>query len=513
MKVFIFLILILNFSFAQDKDTVETTTAEKERKMTIAIGIDEVVVFDYKYNSKIQVGDESKLGYTLFPKRQEITFKGLRPGNTSVIIRDAQGNIRDKFIVEITNTGKSETVQQLRELIGDVEGIHIGIKGGKVFVEGELVVPSDIGKVATVLNGYEDVLRLVEVSPQTQRIIARKIQDELSKNNMKDVTVRIINKVFWLEGVVNSEGKKELALKIAEAFIPGQISSLSSSTDRYSEAKRSIIQNFISVNEKKDPPPAAKQIKISAQFVELAKDYKRAFGFKWAPLMKNSGTIQFGRPTLEGDDGTSSGQITSAENNTLAGTIGQLFPKLSTAKEAGYARIIQSGMVITKNEVQASISKNKVIPFSIGSGEFTKADTAELKFSLSVTPKIADKEKIELQQLNINVDLPSGTTTDGKPVTTSNAIATNIIVKNKESAVIGGVVQNTSSTGYDKNDPRPYDAETLSQPDTSVLFNFMRSKAYVTEKSQFVVFVTPEIIQSASESTEEIRRKFKKRQR
>ena len=99
-------------------------------------------------------------------------------------------------------------------------------------------------------------------------------------------------------------------------------------------------------------------------------------------------------------------------------------------------------------------------------------------------------------------------------VGTTNTVSTNLTVKSSESAVIGGVLQNTSNTQYDKNDPDAVEAapsEDGSQ--SSSLFNILRSKSYTTKKSQFVVFVTPEILESASKGTEEIRKKFKKRER
>lgn len=491
-----FMCLFISTAFAQE--------GPKQRDLNVAIGIDEVVNLDYRFNPKLDVAQKNIVQIIVSPKRQELTFRGIKAGKTSVTVRDAvTGDRKDVFLVNVTSDGMSKTVKDLRELIGDVEGLTIGIKGGKVYVEGELIVPDDIGKVSAVLESFKDVLRLIEISPQTQRVIARKMQDELARNNMKDVTVRIVNKVFWLEGVVNSAAKAENATKIAEAFVPDKWQGLKQGSGRVQEAQRPAILNFISVNEKKDPPPPAKQVKISAQFVELSKDYKKAFGFKWAPIMTNSGSISFGK--------TATNEVASEEEGTLAGTITQLFPKLATAKEAGYARVIQSGMVITKSEKSANITKSKKIPFQIGSGEFVKAGQADLNFNLTVTPKVSE-EKVELNDLSINVSLPSGTTGDGSPVITQNSVKTNIVVKNKESAVIGGIVQNATTTSYDKNDPNPYSPESLGD-NGSILFNFLRSKGYVAEKSQFVVFVTPEIVESASDSTEAIRKKFRKRSR
>ena len=98
---------------------------------------------------------------------------------------------------------------------------------------------------------------------------------------------------------------------------------------------------------------------------------------------------------------------------------------------------------------------------------------------------------------------------------TSNEIKTNLTVKSKDSAVIGGIMQSNSATNYDKNDPDS-GAEATTDSDSgqaASLFNLLRSKSYTTQKSQFVVFITPEILDSASKGTEEIRKKFRKRER
>jgi pilus assembly protein CpaC len=476
-----------------------------EKNIDVAVGIDEIIRLEYKFNTKIQIGNESIVSLIVSPANQEITFRGVKAGKTSVTVRDATGDIRDKFIVNVTADGLSTKVMELRELIGDVEGIDIVIRGQKVIVEGQIVVPNDLGKINVILSKYPDVIRLIELSPQTQRIISRKMQEEINRNGMKDVSVRIVNGTFWLEGVVNSTAKKELAETIANEYLPDKIDNLGAQAggSGYKSAQKNPIQNFITINEKKDPEPPPKLIKVSSQFVELAKDYQRIFGFAWTPLIGQGGSISFGK--------TSEGGITTEESGTLSGTISNLFPKLNSAKNAGYARIIQSGMVVTEENQQASINKTRRIPFSVGGGEFSQAKEAQLTFTMNVTPSVADKEIVKLAQLKIDVALPSGKAEDGSPMTTNNTISTNLVVKSKESAVIGGIVQTTSSTNYDKR--APGGQVTPSDESSSILFNLIRSKDFQNEKSQFVIFVTPEIIESASAGTEEVRKKFRKRQR
>lgn len=513
--LFVFLSLFaFNCAFAQDPAASAPAAGSSPSPVTnkdleVAMGIDAIEKTDFDFSTKITIGNDQLLRIIAIPSKKELVFKGLKPGRTSVTIRDTVGDIRLNYTVVITATGKSNTVSELRELIGDVEGLDIGIKGGKVFVGGEIVVPDDIGRVSQVLASYPDVLTLIELSPQTQRVIARKMSDELARNNLKDVTVRVVNKVYWLEGVVSNPSKKTLAVTIAKSYLPPKIQNLSTANSRVQTPVTDDIIDFIAVNEKKEPQPAPKMVKITSQFVELSKSYNKVFAFKWAPLMgEDQSQIQFGQ--------TADGNLSSTSSaGTLSATITNLFPKLNAAKSAGYARTIQSGMVIVRDgfENGGKINKSTTIPYALGSGDFTKASSAEVGFELEVKPKVLEQEKVELGiVLSVNIQVPTG---NAAPVVTKNSVNTNLVLKSKESAAIGGIVQNTSATDYDNtgNDPAPQAPATGQGAGSgSPLFRLYRSKSYSTNKSQYVIFVTPEIIESASAGSEEIRKKFRRRE-
>ncbi len=508
MKFILFFILLLQLAYAQEKLKI------KETQVDLAVGIDDPRKFDYKFSTKIKMPREDILKLQVNPTKQIITFIGVKPGRVSVTVFDTLGNPRDKFIVNVTADGKSDTVRKLRELMGEIEGIKIGIKGGNVVVEGEIVVPDKIGKIMTVVSKFPDVLLLIEYSKQTQLYVAREMQDAINRNNMQDVTVRIVNGDYWLEGVVNSDGKKTLAQNIATAYLPDTLQGLGQSAggNRFSGKTRGQISNFISVNEKKDPEPPPKLVKVTAQFVELSKDYSKIFAFKWAPFMANESSISFGQVTDSSGDET--GVVTSSQEGTLSGTISRLFPKLNSAKQAGYARVIQSGMAVTDNSKNILIKKESKINFPVGTGDGQEAKEISISFQMTTTPTILNEENVQLKDLNISVSLPNGTSSNGTPQSTTNEVKTNLTVKSNESAVIGGIVQSNSATSYDKNDPDTTDATSDdSSTQVSELFSLLRSKSYTTEKSQFVVFVTPEILESASKGTQEIRRKFRKRER
>lgn len=494
-------ILIILFSllvsmmpaFSQD----EGDPNESLKEVEVIVGLEKIITLDFIPNSIIKIANENLVSYQLVPQKKQILLTGIKAGDTTLTVRDLAGDIKARYLLKVTASDQSKVVVQLKELLGDVEGLEIGIKGDSVFVGGQIVVPSDIGKVVVILEKYPDVLRLVELSPQTQLVIAKKMQDEMQKSSLRDVTVRVVNGSFWIEGIVNSQEESNKAEQIARAYLPDQIQNLARRTDAVQTTKKPPFENLLTINTKPKPEPLPKLFKITAQFVELTKAYDKTFGFSWTPTIgSGGGSIQVGK--------TGSGGVSTSSQGTLAATISNLFPKLNSAKSAGHARVIQSGVIIVKDNIEGAINKSTRIPYAIGTGENLKTGTAVAGFDMRITPNMLQEEKINLKMV-ISV---KATTGDAVPTELDNTVNTQIVVKSQESAVVGGVVSSKFTTDFDKDPPVQ---ETIENG--SPLFSFLKSKKYSTNRSQFVIFVTPEIIESASSGASEIERKFRKRSR
>lgn len=477
--------------FAQDENA-----SENLKEIDVVVGLEKIIKLDFVPNTVVKLANENLATYQIVPSKREVNLTGVKAGETTLTLRDAAGDIRARYLVKVTASDQSKVVVQLKELLSDVEGLEIGIKGDSVYVGGQIVVPSDIGKVVVILDKYPDVLRLVELSPQTQLVIAKKMQEEMQKSGLKDVTVRVVNGSFWIEGIVNEQKESDKAEQIARAYLPDQIQNLARRTDAVQSTKKPPFENLLTVNTKPKPEPLPKLFKLTAQFVELTKGYDRLFAFTWTPTIgADGGQISIGK--------SNSGGVTTSSSGTLAATISNLFPKLNSAKSAGHARVVESGVVVVKENVPGIIKKETKIPYQVGTADNAKAGTATAGFDMNITPTMLQEEKINLK-IVIHVISVSG---DAIPITLDNTIDTTIVVKSQESAVLGGVVTNKTQTDFDK------DGDPTKIEGGSALFSFVKSKKYSTNRSQFVMFVTPEIIESAATGASEIERKFRKRSR
>lgn len=492
---------ILQFFFASFL-LVQVCSAQEEfnetlKEIEIIVGLEKIITLDFVPSTVLKIANENLVSPQIVPQKKQILLTGVKAGETTLTVRDLAGDIRLRYLLRVTASDQSRVIVQLKELIGDVEGLEIGVKGDAVYVGGQIVVPSDIGKVVVVLEKYPDVLRLVELSPQTQLIIARKMQAEMQKSGLNDVTVRVVNGSYWIEGVVGSSGEAAKAEQIAKAYLPDQIQNLARRTDSVQSTKKLPYEILLTVNEKPKPAPAEKLFEITAQFVELTKAYDRTFGFSWTPTIgAGGGEIQVGK--------SGSGGVSTSSQGTLAATISNLFPKLNSAKSAGHARVIQSGVIVVKDGIEGAINKTTTINYALGTGDNLKTGQAKAGFDMKVTPTMLQEEKINLK-MGISIKATDGS---AAPIELDNSISTQIIVKSGDSAVVGGVVSNKYTTDFDRDPPSQ---ETVEGG--SALFSFLKSKKYSTNRSQFVIFVTPKIIESAANGAQDIERKFRKRSR
>lgn len=514
------LFLFLNAGVAWSADETVSSQSAKEalkKELLMGVGRDQVVDINFEANEVsgkgVIEGDPTVVKATLIRqdgKATQLQFKPLKAGSTTVTVRDDKGDVKAIFDVTVTGTDLLKVKDEIAYLLRDIEGVELKIVGNKIVADGEVVVPSDYGRLLAVLSDETyggNVLNLTTMSPLGLQVIARRIQQDVNAF-APQVKVRVVNGQIWLEGTVDSEGAATRALKVAELYVPsitppGQLDRYEPNALRLDD--RPIIQNFMVVN----IPPQKKEeklVRITVHFVELAKDYLNAFGFKWQPgFVSNGPQITFGTSADSGGLGGAS----------LAATISNLLPKLASASNAGYARILESSTVVTRSGQPAKIRNVKNIPFAIGiqgaNGNVSAAaNTANVGTDVSVTPAILGKSDDIQMQINVKQTSLAGSN-GSAPITDEHGIETRVYVKSAESAAVAGTESSNVTTNFNKDDPSPGTLSSSDSSGTSVepLFSLIRSKSFQKSKRRFVVFVTPQIMESASEGTQDLKKNFR----
>ena len=471
----------------------------KEERIEVVAGT--VITLSLKFiPSKADVGDTKLL--KLEKSRngsKELKVFPLKPGITNVAIRDLKGKIRKKIKYQITSTDLSFKVAQISELLYNIEGIEIYSVGEKIIIDGELVVPRDLDRIISVTEAFgggkkANIVNLVQLSKISQHEIAKRIQAEINRQaGGQNVTVRLANDTFFLEGTVDSSADKDRAQTIAETYVPEILSSRAiDEKGVLKQVKRQAIQNLIVINAEVPPPPP-KMVRTTFHFMEVTKNYAKAVLLKWAPSLTSDAGINFGT--------TDTGEVGANSGGGFTGTINNLIPRLQAGTNGGYARELFSTVSIALDGTPQTVERTESVPFisSVAGGVpvLSKETTAALK--ISFTPNIQDGDVIQLSDLEFSFNAPTGAGPGGIGTVVSRILST-INVRSGESAVIGGVISNTMAIDIDKDPTAPPEG-------SSPIFTLLRSRAFVNNKTQFLVFVTPLIISSASKGTADIKRK------
>ncbi len=421
-----------------------------------------------------------------------IRFEPTGPGKTNFTLRNAAGSVVTEYIIIVRKNDLGNVMNQIRDALKDIEGINFRIMNNKVVVDGEILLPRDMNRIFNVVTQFGDAASsLVVMSPLAQKKIAEMIEKDIGN---PEIHVRAVNEKFLLEGVAGNEAEKIKAEIIAKTYVPDVVVEAAESAGVVKKRKIDSVINLLAVKPPAEQPPT-KTIKLIVHYVELQKDYNKSFKFQWAPSLKDDSGLQFSATNSSAAGGFIS---------TLTGTISNLLPSLNFAKAHGFARVLKSSSVIVEDGSPGVIRSITRVPYSV-QNQYGQLSTAfeEAGIDTNITPRVVNA-KSDRVAMTVTFSLKSliGQTEKG-PLISNNTIQTRVTVRSNQSAAIGGLVGNDSSTGFNR---------LPSTANSNPIFSLLASKQFQHNQSQFVVFITPVIMNSASEGSDEIKKKFRLKQ-
>lgn len=488
MKIFKLFAFTLGFLCLSLTLQAEEKPSYGKKYLTLYMGVQHIEVLSHLPPGSEGFGDYKNIVQAEIDwDRKTLRLTPKRTGLATMTIHDRRGEKIFEYRIDVRASELTKVVREVRALLNDIEGIKIKIVNNKVIVDGKVLLPRDLNRIYGVIKQYDGrVTSLVEVNPFAQQKIAEIIEKDI---NNPDIEVRAVNGKYILKGIANNPDEKQKAEIIAKTYVPAPVINEAEQQGVIKKRKEDVVINLLAI---RSPPPQEpeKLIQLVVHYVELSKKYLNSNSFRWAPGVQDNTEVAFTKDTRSNNDGI------VAE---ISGVISNLLPKLNVARSHGHARILESTSVTTKNRQKGIISSTTRIPFTVNQGNFGAATTefAQVGIASEITPSIENprSDMIELD-MKFTVSALVGNTDRG-PQTTNNAVQTIVNVRSGQSAAVGGLIQNTSTTEYNPD----------TNPDAIV--NLYAAKSFNRNNNQFVVFVTPIIKSSASAGSEKIKRKFR----
>ena len=158
--------------------------------------------------------------------------------------------------------------------------------------------------------------------------------------------------------------------------------------------------------------------------------------------------------------------------------------ELTAMESDGRGKVISSPRITTANQHKAKIASGTEIPYleASSSGAATIAFKSAV-LSLEVTPQITPDDKI-IMELDVKKDRV-GQIFAGVPSIETQNINTQVLVGNGETAVLGGIYEQTTRNDVDKV---PFFG------DLPIMGNLFRRKSSQNDRTELLIFVTPKIM-------------------
>lgn len=482
----------------------------KQRTLTLPIGVSKTLEFPFEIGP-IYLTDPGLFDYRRIKdgdKDKKLLIIPKNSGYTDMTIHDVNGVPKITYLVRVTREDMGQVMSQLEDLLGDVEGLRIRTLGGTVILDGEILLPKDMIRIIRVLDAVKDrdpkkkevpIRNLASISKMTMNILAERIEREIGS---PEITARVINNNLFLEGTAESDFEADRAVEIAKTYLP-EVLVEKTKGDGSPEVRPKAaggvggglptIVDLLRVRPRQASPPS-QDIKITMNYVELKNDYDKTFNFSWKPLSSDASSVKYD---------TTLGELSA----NLVATVSSLLPKLVTAKSHGHARILKQESIIVKDRADTPAviesSLDVYTPITNDKGERSLQAIPIQNFTKVKAATIPGSDSIDLG-IQISLNSLLGT---NPPQIAKNSLQTQVTIKNGDSAALGGHAIDEAVASYNR-DGTPSGGGG-NGPAQSPLFNLSRSKGYNHLKQQYVIFVTPEILRTASSGTEDITRKFR----
>jgi general secretion pathway protein D len=186
---------------------------------------------------------------------------------------------------------------------------------------------------------------------------------------------------------------------------------------------------------------------------------------------------------------------------TIAGvTVSNITAIINAVKTNDDFRILSTPQVLTTDNEEARIVVGENRPFQtrsttdVSGGTFESFEYRDVAKTLKITPHVTEDRLVRMQ-INLEVttinQAATLTTSSTLPVTNKRTVDTTVIVKDEQTIVIGGLIDDTTTDNENK---------VPALGDIPLLGWLFRNKSQENIKTNLYIFITPRVIKNPAEA-------------
>lgn len=249
---------------------------------------------------------------------------------------------------------------------------------------------------------------------------------------------------------------------------------------------------------------ATPQVNVEAKIVEVTKNFTQEFGIQWGVLWTPPGTSPSVGAASSIPGGTATFGSSSPLNVNLPAAAGPgaggaiafgyvdaaqnliLDLQLSAMEASGQGKVISNPRITTLDNQEAKIQQGKKIPYqSVDENGVPKTEFIDASLELTVTPHITPEKTIVMTVESKKNEADFGQTVGGVPTIKTNEATTEVLIRDGDTLVIGGIFTTTYGKSY---------AAVPWLSKIPILGWLFKKRVEKEETSELLIFITPRIV-------------------
>ena len=384
---------------------------------------------------------------------------------------------------KITMDAQAADIKTVLRTISEFAGVNIVAGKG---VEGEVYIHLKDCPWREALDvilkangyGYREEFGMIRVAELTT--LLREELEVQGAAKKQDDLLPLVTRIIY----INDSDAKELSTALAKMVTTrGSISVDQGSNSLIVVDIERNVEMVSEMVEKLDMKTF--QVDINAKLVEIDVETSRELGIDWGLLNVTSSDFDGATGSVEVD-----ASIPMSAGTVKFGMVrswGELDAMLQMLEKTNKANIISNPRITTMDNREASILVGKEIPLIVADEAGNPVtELTKIGIILRVTPHVNTDRTITLDLHPEVSELQSEATAQGGVIITMAEADTRVVVKNGETAVIGGLIKKVETelvTGI------PY------LKDIPFLGRLFSSQTKINKSTELVIFVTPTIVE------------------
>ena len=442
--------------------------------------IGEIKILKLGNIERIAVGNPTVVSNSLLNNGQLILIAE-EAGSTKVHIWFTNGNEKE-YMVHVSETANNLVARknEVQALLADVPGINVDIVGERIVLSGEVPFGSE-EQVVTLIEAYPEILNSINFA--VNDLVRKKIEIEDLLSDVEGLVVRIVGENIVLSGLVDS------GYATAIETVQGRFTELMDLTQR-----ASLDMNM----------PDNKMVLMNTKITEFSKSFTDTLGINWNTSVAGPtaafafdavGNDTFRGTTVTDDNGLPSftGTLTAANAQSPLGYFGiasEIVSRINFAVSSGDAVILAEPRLTARSGGEATFLAGGEFPIEISNINGTTIEFKEYGIQLNVTPEIDRNDNVRAKVSTEISSLDFSVAINNVPGLLTRRTEADVILKSGETLVMSGLIDQQVSETVDG---------IKYLKDIPILGRLFRSESFLDNKTELVIFVTPEIIDGQSQ--------------